>query len=555
MPLPRPGPACTYDADVAATGVLDEARRGDDDPTQGPGPSRLGTGEGRLRRHLLGRVPSDALWGWVGPLLVTALAFVMRIWHLQHPHKLVFDETYYVKQAYTLWQNGFENQWPEGSDSRFTTGAPDVYLEVGDRAVHPPVGKWMIALGEMAFGIDSSFGWRISAAVVGTLMVLVLARTARRMLRSTLLGCTAGLLLAVDGHHLVLSRTGLLDVFLAFWVLCAFSLLVLDRDVGRRRLAAAVARTRAAGRGVGDLGPWIGVRPVRLLAAVCLGLAIGVKWSGLYFAAAFCLMTVLWDMGARRAAGVRSPWWGMVARDGVPAALLMLPVMALTYLASWTGWMRSDRGYFRNWAAENPSDSAVPDVLRSLWHYHADMLEFHAGLASDHPYESKPWAWLLQSRPTSFFYESPERGEHGCPVDACSEAITSIGNPLIWWAAAASLLVLLACWLLRRDWRAGAILGAFAAGWLPWFLLPERTIYAFYSVAFVAFLVLGLTYVLGLVLGPSDAPPARRRTGAIAVGAFVAVAVLVSAFFWPVWTAETIPYQQWQLRMWFPSWV
>ncbi len=39
-----------------------------------PGPSRLGTGEGRLRRHLLGFTPSDRLWGWVGPLLVTLLA-------------------------------------------------------------------------------------------------------------------------------------------------------------------------------------------------------------------------------------------------------------------------------------------------------------------------------------------------------------------------------------------------------------------------------------------------------------------------------------------------
>ncbi len=221
---------------MGVTGVLSGARPkgspGDDgsaaDPTGTPAT------EARLRRLLLGRGPSDRLWGWVGPLLVTALALVMRVWHLQHPHKLVFDETYYVKQAYTLWQNGFENQWPEGSDSRFTTGAPDIYLEAGDRAVHPPVGKWMIALGEMVFGIDSSFGWRISAAVVGALMVLVLARTARRMLHSTLLGCTAGLLLAVDGHHLVLSRTGLLDVFLAFWVLCAFSLLVLDREHGRR---------------------------------------------------------------------------------------------------------------------------------------------------------------------------------------------------------------------------------------------------------------------------------------------------------------------------------
>ncbi len=523
-------------------------------PESAEGPSRLGTGEGRLRRHLLGFGPSDRLWGWVGPLLVTLLAGVMRFWHLQHPHQLVFDETYYVKQAYTLWQNGFENQWPKESDAQFTIGNTEIYLPSGDRAVHPPVGKWMIASGEWLFGIDSSFGWRFGAAVVGTLMVLILARTGRRLFGSTLLGCTAGLLLAVDGHHLVHSRTSLLDIFLSFWVLCAFSLLVLDRERSRARLARLVSQTRAKGE-VAALGPWLGVRPLRLAAAVCLGLAVGVKWSGLYFAAAFCVMSVLWDLGARRSAGVRSPWVAMVVRDGVPAALMMLPLMALTYVASWTGWITSDRGYYRNWATENPSDAPVPGVLRSLWHYHADMLEFHTGLASDHPYESKPWAWLFQTRPTSFFYESPDLGTHGCRVESCSEAITSLGNPLIWWAGAASLAVLVVCWLLRRDWRAGAILGAFAAGWLPWFLYPERTIYAFYAVAFEPFLVLGLTFVLGLVLGRRDASPSRRVTGALAAGGFVVLVVLVSAFFWPVWTGETIPYQQWQLRMWLPSWV
>jgi len=510
--------------------------------------------EGRLRRHLLGRAPSARVWGWLAPALVALLGGALRFWRLDQPHQLVFDETYYVKQAYTLWQNGFENQWPKDSDKRFTAGAPDVFLTVGDRAVHPPVGKWMIAAGEWAFGIDSSWGWRFSAAVVGTLMILILARTARRLFGSTLLGTTAGLLLAVDGHHIVHSRTSLLDIFLSFWVLCAFALLVLDREHSRIRLARAVAARRTQGT-LTLMGPWLGVRPLRLAAAVCLGLACGTKWSGLYFTAAFCLMSVLWDLGARRAAGVRSPWGAAVLKDGIPAALLMLPVLVVVYTTSWIGWMRSEGGYLRGWGAENPSDSWVPDVLRSLWHYHADMYDFHQGLASDHPYESKPWSWIVQGRPTSFFYESPERGTNGCAVDSCSEAITSLGNPIVWWGATLALFVLVVCWVGRRDWRAGAILGAFAAGWLPWFAYPERTIYSFYAVAFLPYLVLALTYVLGLLLGPPDAPPDRRMRGAVMAGSVVVLAVLVGAFFLPVWTAETIPNQQWQMRMWLPSWV
>ncbi|TNM59263.1 phospholipid carrier-dependent glycosyltransferase, partial [Streptomyces sp. NP160] len=155
----------------------------------------------------------------------------------------------------------------------------------------PSVGKWMIAIGEQLFGVQSSFGWRFSSALFGTLCVLLVARATRRLLGSTLLGTTAGLLLAVDGLSLVMSRTGILDVFLAFWVLVAFSLLLLDRDWMRRRLAAAVV----SGAG----WPRLWWRPWRLAAVVALALSCGVKWSGLYFTAAFLVMSVLWDVAAR----------------------------------------------------------------------------------------------------------------------------------------------------------------------------------------------------------------------------------------------------------------
>ena len=469
----------------------------------------------------------------------------------------MFDETYYVKQGVSFLRTGYELRWNGNAtasvDAKFRSGNTNVFIDEPDFVVHPPVGKWMIAAGEWVFGPASSWGWRFAAALCGTLSVLMVVLITRRLLRSTLLGVVAGLLLSVDGHHYVLSRTGLLDIFLMFWALAAFGCLLVDRDVARRRLADAVA----AGAPLNGFGPGLGIRWWRVAAAVCLGLACGTKWSGLYFVAVFGLMTVLWDVGARRAAGVRRWFLGGILRDGSLAAVLILPVTLLVYLASWTGWLVSRDGYDRGWAAGNPGEGAqwLPAALRSLWHYHEQMYHFHVTLESSHPYMANPWSWLVMGRPTAFDYIAPKRGELGCKVDQCSQAITALGNPVVWWGGTLAVAVLLFQWALRRDWRAGAILSGLAAGYLPWFFFQDRTIYNFYAVAFVPWVAMALTYALGMLLGPPDAAPERRKWGAATAGAVVVVAVLAFWFFLPILSAQVIPQTSWSDRMWLTSWI
>lgn len=519
--------------------------------------------------RLLGSVPawrdyplSLRLWLLLVPVLTALAGGVLRLGRLDAPPKLVFDETYYVKDGYSYLVSGYERSWPDKANDAFNAGNPEVLLGSPEYVVHPPVGKWMIAAGMWLFGPDNPFGWRFAAAVTGTLSILLLSLIALKLFRSLPLAGAAGLLLAVDGHHLVMSRTSLLDIFLMFWVLAAFGALLLDRDDGRRRLAVRLARA-AAGNGrrptAAQLlsGPWLGIRWWRVAAGICLGLAVGTKWSGLFFLAGFGLLTVLWDLSARRVAGIRGWISGGITKDGIPAFLSMVPVAALVYAATWTGWFRSEDAYFRRWAESNPSAEWgwLPDSVRSLAHYHREAYTFHQGLGSEHPYEASAWSWLVLGRPTSFFYESPQQGSPGCEVEKCTSAILSVGNPLIWWGAAISLAVLLFWWAGRRDWRAGAILAGVGAGYLPWFLYPERTMFYFYAVSFEPFLILALVYCLGLVLGRASDPPWRRRSGLYLVTLFVAAVILLSAFFYPVWAAETIPYEEWKVRMWMPSWI
>lgn len=517
-----------------------------------------------LRARLVGRLPTwdsrrERLLGWWGPLTFAVLGGILRFWRLDRPHQLVFDETYYVKQGVSMLKYGVEMRWKgegEEVDPLFTHGTLDVFKTTeGDMVVHPPVGKWVIAFGEWIFGATSSWGWRFSVAVLGTISILLIGRIARRLFASSLLGTVAAFITAFEGHHFVHSRTGLLDIILMFFALAAFGALLVDRDHYRERLAHLVGSATPGTRW--RYGPMVWWRPWRLAAALMLGLAAGTKWSGLYFFVAFGLMTVFWDIGARRAAGVRHWFLGGVLKDGVWAFVSMTAVILVTYLASFVGWFRSEHGYARRWAEEHPGEGVgwLPAPLRSLLQYHQEILTFHNGLTSPHSYESNPWSWSIQSRPTSFFYETKGPGDYGCDVDKCSKAISSLGSVSVWWLATAALFVLLVAWAMRRDWRAGAILAGLAGGWLPWFLIQHRTIFTFYTIAFQPWIVLAVVYLLALLLPPAGAAPRRRQIGYALLGVYLLVVLANFAFNWPIYTAQVIPYEHWQWRMWFPSWV
>ncbi|MCX4973783.1 dolichyl-phosphate-mannose--protein mannosyltransferase [Streptomyces sp. NBC_00620] len=519
-----------------------------------------------LRHELAERVTRWS--GWGGPLLVTLLAGLMRFWNLGSPKAVIFDETYYAKDAWALFNRGYEVNWAKDANDLILQGNGNIRIPT-DAAyvVHPPVGKYVIGLGEWMFGFNP-FGWRFMTAVLGTLSVLLLCRIGRRLFRSTFLGCLAGALMAVDGLHFVMSRTSLLDGVLMFFILAAFGCLVVDRDKARAKLAAALppdadglvrpdAHTAETTR--------LGWRPWRWGAGLMLGLALGTKWNALYVLAAFCLMAVLWDAASRRVAGARHPYAAALKHDTGITFLATVPVALATYLISWTGWILSPSdgtgGYFRNWAAtegKGGSWTFLPDWLRSLWHYEHEVYEFHVGLSSPHTYQSNPWSWLVLGRPVSYFYESPAPGTDGCPTDAaekCAREVLALGTPLLWWTACFAILYVLWRWAFRRDWRAGAIACGIAAGYLPWFMYQERTIFFFYAVVFVPFLCLAVAMLLGAIIGPPGSTERRRVIGATAAGVLVLLIAWNFIYFWPLYTGQAIPIDSWRSRMWLDTWV
>ena len=486
--------------------------------------------------------PSDRLRGWTVALTLALIGGIVRFWNLGHPADKgtpVFDEKHYVPQAWQVLRNGgYEDN-------------PGYEL-----VVHPPLGKQLIAIGEWIFGYNG-WGWRFTSALFGTICVLLVVRIARRLTRSTLLGAVAGVLLIADGVSHVSSRVGMLDIFLAVFVVGAFGCLLVDRDQVRSRLTVAMTEGWV---GNSPLGPRLGFRWWRFGAGVLLGLGCGVKWSGVWFIVAFGLLNVFWDVTARRAAGVRRPWLGTIARDLAPALWALAVIPPTVYFGTWWAWFASETGTDR-WAAsiKLTVDSFLPflpDYLRGLLYFHNNVLGFHTNLhtpATPHPWESKPWTWPMGLRPMLYYYESGATAS-GCGRQDCVSAVMLIGTPAMWWLAFPMLGWAVWRALSRLDWRYSAVLVGYGAAWVPWFFDIDRQMYFFYATAMAPFLVLGLTMALGEILGKARAGFERRRTGLLVLALYVGLVVANFAWLWPVLVGDSITPWRWNAELWLPSW-
>jgi dolichyl-phosphate-mannose--protein O-mannosyl transferase len=149
-----------------------------------------------------------------------------------------------------------------------------------------------------------------------------------------------------------------------------------------------------------------------------------------------------------------------------------------------------------------------------------------------------------------YAFSSPD-GKNGCSGDnGCLQVLYSMPNPLLWYASVIAALYLVYRFAVARDWRYAVVLVGIAATWLPWLMYPERTVFQFYTIVIWPFLLLALTFALREITGAAHALHERRLAGQRVVIVFLVAAVVLSAFWYPLWSATQVPYDFYRLHNW-----
>lgn len=258
---------------------------------------------------------------WVILAILIILSFTLRIWHLGSISEQIFDEVYFVKfaQDYLSGTSFFD--------------------------IHPPLGKLIIALGIKIFG-DTPFGWRIMPAIFGTLLIPLGYLTGKEICSKTV-GLLVAIILALDGMLLVYSRTGLIDIFLIFFVLLSFFLFLKFADTKKLLFL--------------------------ILAGISLGLATSIKYIGGLVFLTFVLIIIVKKIPLR-----------LNLRKFI-IFLIIIPI--LIYLSF----------FLFNFSLKN--------FWGQVFEWHWQSLNYNITLKEGHPYASKWWGWFLLLRPIWLYFK------------------------------------------------------------------------------------------------------------------------------------------------------
>ena len=221
-----------------------------------------------------------------------------------------------------------------------------------------------------------------------------------------------------------------------------------------------------------------------VLCGLAGGAAVASKWSG---ALAVVAALVIFALYVRR----------LGLRRLLAAVVAILALTLGVYVASYAGYFLSGHS------------------LGDWLHLQRYMLGFNWAVRGSVSFASRPATWLFDVHPIWYKFFESEAGTTG---------LVSIGNPLLWWAAALALVVLGVLALVRRDLRLGLAPLLVALLYLPW-LLTSRRAYIFYMTPVVPFLAILVAGGLSRLAGRRAAPCALQALG-FGGGALVAAAAL-----------------------------
>lgn len=404
---------------------------------------------------------------------------------------MIFDEIYHARTAYEHIHNLSVYEW-----------------------THPPLGKLIIAVGILIFGMNP-FGWRIMGALFGIAMVPIVYVFGKRLFKRTDYALLAAGLWAFDCMHFTQTRIATIDVYGVFFILLMF--LFMYEYIRRPYLTTPLKEKFK----------------YLTLSGLSFGLGVASKWIGCYAGAGLAVLF----FGHVIAAGCRlykekengegteekKLYWRITLKTVLWCCLFFVAIPAAIYALSYLPYYRYE--------ASSRGDYGIKEAIETLFYYQKIMYNYHSGLTATHMCQSTWFQWPFTAK-SVWFYVSGGNG--------WISNISSTGNPAVWWVSSVGAVCLLLEWAmgkLKKDPALPMLLVGVLANYLPW-VLVSRCVFLYHFFATVPFILLASVYLLKhLEEGNSRWRRIKWIWLGIAVVYFVLMYPAISGLPTPMWYA------------------
>lgn len=351
---------------------------------------------------------------------------------------------------------------------------------------HPPLGKSIISIGIALFGMNP-FGWRFMCALFGTLLIPLMYLFARKIFCRTDIACLSAVLSGTAFMNTTLSRIATIDILVAFFSMLMFfgmygyiQVLSENKPMWQQRL-------------------WL------LFGGISMGLAVAIKWTGVYAAAGIAVL-FFWFL-LEHIGGIKGikEHRSFLVKTGLWCVLCFIVIPFGIYTLSYLPFVKAypDKGLFGHMIANAGL-----------------MLSYHSSCVFDHPYSSEWYQWLYGSKPLAdsrvYF------------ADGTVSVVMTFLNPLLAVGGLIALLHQFYLWKRKHCRRALFLIIAYASMLLPW-LFVHRTVFVYQY------------FISSLILVPmigNSVSVSRHRKRNILVLSGISIALYV--LYYPVLTGQSI---------------
>ncbi len=339
-----------------------------------------------------------------------------------------FDEIYFARTAYEYANHLPAYEW-----------------------VHPPLGKVIQMIPILFLGMNP-FSYRLMGVVAGILLIPVLYTFALSLFKKRKYALIASLLLMMDNFLLAQSRMGTTDTFLVLFILLSF--LFMYQYISLSKEDSLFKRLSKL-----------------FLSGFFIGCAITTKWTGLF--AGLALAILFFTDLIMKNFGKNKKWTKDTTIIFLSCFVFFIGIPLLIYIGMYF--------LFPNFLLVAPNGiHSIKDLIEE----NQMMYQYHSTLTATHPFTSPWYSWPLLYKPVWYHV--------AYFANNIKETIVGIGNPLIWWSGALSLIFTLVAFIKTRKKEYGVLITAFLCMWLP-YLLIGRVMFLYHFFPNLPFMILSLT--------------------------------------------------------------